>query len=316
MSKTTEGKRTKTASSEVSEDHPGESDIQHPQPFSAFQRWMKKLMQLLGLRKDSTLGESFAELIEEHEEEGEVLSLEERTMITNVIGFKDLHVENVMVPRSDIIAVPEDITLPELRELVLEKEHTRMPVYQGSLDDVLGFIHIKDFIRFLGADVTFAIKDIIRDILVVPPSMPVIDLLLKMRALRVHMALVVDEHGGTDGLVTIEDLVEEIVGEIEDEHDTEEEVAIKKVANNMLDVSARVKIDELEPIINMKLVENIEDIDFETLGGLIFSLAGRVPEVGETIAHPNGVEFEVIEADPRRIKRVLVRNIPRKVSVG
>lgn len=283
---------------------------------SAFQRWMKKLLQLLGLRRDSTLEESVAELIEEHEEEGEPLSIEERAMITNVIGFKDLHVEDVMVPRSDIVAVSDDILLSDLRAIILEKEHTRMPVYHDSLDEVLGFIHIKDFIRYLGEDIAFAIKDIVRNILVVPPSMPVIDLLMKMRSSRVHIALVVDEHGGTDGLVTIEDLVEEIVGEIEDEHDTEEEISIKEVSQTVLDVSARVKIEELEPIIQTKLVEDIEEVDFETVGGLIFSLAGKVPEIGETIDHPCGIQFEVTEADPRRIKRVLVKNISQHRAVA
>lgn len=299
-----------TASSEAPDDHPGGSEpAAYPAPSSAFHRWIKKWLQLLGMRRESTLEESVAELIEEHESEGEPLSMEERTMITNVIGFKDLDVEDVMVPRSDIVAVQDDITLVDLRTLILEKEHTRMPVYHESLDDILGFIHIKDFIRYLGTDTEFSVKDIIRNILVVPPSMPVIDLLVKMRASRVHMALVVDEHGGTDGLVTIEDLMEEIVGEIEDEHDTEEEeFTVKEMADSTLDVSARMKIEELESKLNMKLVDDIEDVDFETVGGLIFSLAGKVPEVGETIDHPSGLQFEVTEADPRRIKRVLIKH--------
>lgn len=287
----------------VSSEEPG-SGKPRPIPFKKF---IKNLLCTLRLRRDSSFDESVAELIEEQDTEGTPLHPEERTILTNIIGFKQLRLEDVMVPRSDIAAIGDDISLEDLRKVVIDKEHTRMPVYHETLDNIRGFIHTKDLIRYLGAEIPFSISEILREIPVVPPSMLVIDLLMKMRASRVHIAMVVDEHGGTDGLVTIEDLVEEIVGEIEDEHDTHPEQAVKVVAEGRWEIIARLPIEDLEKELGMAFVTAEEKNDFDTVGGLIFALAGRIPATGEIISHPSGVQFKILEAEPRRVKKVLVQ---------
>jgi len=188
-----------------------------------------------------------------------------------------------------------------------------MPVFRGALDDAIGMIHIKDVLAWHGRDSEFSLRDIVRKVLFVPPSMQVLELLLEMRATRCHMALVVDEYGGIDGLVTIEDLVEEIVGEIEDEHDRTEEPIMADDPNGTLIADARVTIEMLEERLGV-LASDEEREDFDTLGGLVFSLAGRVPIRGELISHPSGLEFEILDADPRRIKRLRLREIDKIIN--
>ncbi|MDR3500732.1 MAG: hemolysin family protein [Parvibaculum sp.] len=266
---------------------------------------------------DPTLRESLEEALEGRDEEGRGLTPEERHMLVNILSFGELRVDDVMVPRADVIAVDESDALEEVLRLYRLSNHSRMPIYRETLDDPTGMVHIKDVIQFLipseepGAEPkVFDLKAIRRDLLFVPPSMPALDLLVKMQATRIHLALVIDEYGGTDGLVSIEDLVEEIVGEIEDEHDTDEAPALTRREDGTIDADARAPIEELEAMLDMKLVDEESEDDVDTLGGLVFSLVGRVPLRGELIKHPSGLEFEVRDADPRRLKKLRIRNVP------
>ena len=242
----------------------------------------------------------------------EGLSVERRDMLERVLKFDSIAVEDVMIPRADIVAIDEDISVTELLRVFSEAGHSRLPVYRGDLDDPRGMIHIKDLVGIL-ADPSEAenkhcpLADIVRKLLYVPPSMPVTDLLLKMQARRIHMALVIDEFGGTDGLVTIEDLVEQIVGEIRDEHDDEDDPVLRAKDGNSWLANARVPLEDLEQETGLSLA--VEEDDIDTLGGLVFFLAGHIPARGEIIRHSAGLEFEVIEADPRRIRKLLIRRI-------
>lgn len=272
--------------------------------------FFKKVASLFGiapgLRGGNSLEKEVAELIEEHDPDGVQVGSEEREMLHNVLSLRDVKVHDVMVPRTDIVAVEKNIRIDELQKAVIEKEHTRMPVYAGSLDNVIGFLHIKDLIAILGTRKKFDMDEVLREILFVPPSMKILDLLVKMRSKRVHMALVLDEYGGTDGLVTMEDLMEEIVGEIEDEHDEIDKHEIKKIDDHTIEVSARITIEELEERLDKKLKSADDPNDYDTLGGLVFFMLGKVPEQGEVVNHPCGLQFKIIEADPRRINRLTV----------
>ncbi len=268
------------------------------------------------LRRDdpeAKLRESLEETIEGIIEEGETPPLEigaqERVLIRNIFKLRERSAYDVMVPRADIVAVPYDVTLPALVEIIRREAHSRYPVHRGSLDDIAGMIHIKDVLAYWGADKEFAIDDVMRKLLFVAPSMRVLDLLLEMRKTRLHMALVVDEFGGIDGLVSIEDLVESIVGEIEDEHDTDESPGVQKLPDGAWLVDARVPLAEFEESIGTMRTGEEKDADIDTVGGLVVSMVGRVPARGEVLAHPSGVEFEVVDADPRRLKRLRVRRI-------
>jgi len=265
--------------------------------------WFKK--NLLGKSGDNSLKTELEEIIQEHEEAGDTAP-EDNMILRNVLKFSDVRVTEVMTPSSDIDAVPIDISLENLKTLVAEMEHTRLPVYRNNLDDVIGFLHIKDLIKFWVQGGNFSLEAILRELIYVPPSMKIIDLLEKMKLERTHMALVVDEYGGTDGLLTIEDLVEEIVGEIEDEYDEEEVSGIKKLSANIFEVMARVEIAELEEEFGMDIYSEDSKEDFHTIGGLIFTFLGKVPEIGEELEHPSGLKFKVLQADNRRIEKVEV----------
>lgn len=240
--------------------------------------------------------------------------------LLNAQALDTLRVADVMVPRADIIAVELDTPLGELARTFAEAAHSRLPVYRETLDDPVGVVHIKDVIPRLAGDEKgdrpqdwasqAILTDIRRPLLYVPPSMRATDLLLRMQSRRMHMALVVDEFGGTDGLVTLEDLLEPIVGDIDDEHDDDEGPAIRARGPEMWEADARASIDELESILGREIATVEEDEDVETLGGLVFMLAGRVPERGEVIRHSAGLDFEVLDSDPRRIKRLRVRPAP------
>lgn len=261
-----------------------------------------------------------------------VLSPKERTMLRNVLSLRDLRVEDVMVPRADIDAVEVDVSIGELLQEFREAGHSRMPVYREGLDDPAGMVHIKDLLGhitqhalgpsengkaaelhpgdnpFDKVDFTTPLNrtGLVRQVLYVPPSMPAGDLLVKMQATRVHLAIVVDEYGGTDGLVSIEDLVEEIVGDIEDEHDEESVAMIEATPDGGFIADARAPIEEVQALIGdeIDLGEYIEEVD--TLAGLVFNQAGHVPVRGELVPFENGFEFEILDADPRRIKRVRI----------
>jgi magnesium and cobalt transporter len=276
---------------------------------SSLARWASNLMALIR-GKEPSLRESLEDVIEEHGDDKGDMTSEERLMLLNIVSLRELDISDVMVPRADIVAIDIDTPFDDMVQVFKQATHSRLPLFRGTLDDVIGMVHIKDVVGALageGADKAPRIADIKRRVLFVPPSMEVIDLLLNMRVNRIHMALVIDEYGGTDGLVTIEDLIEQIVGEIEDEHDEQAGPLIKQRADGVLDVDARAPVVDLEAVINVDVLPDDRDEEVDTVGGLVFTLAGRVPVRGEVIAHESGIEFEVIEADARRLKRLRVR---------
>jgi CBS domain containing-hemolysin-like protein len=267
---------------------------------------------------NGSLRETLEELIEKEEQEEpepEPVEAEERALIANLLKFRRLTAEDVMVPRADIVAVDVGTGRPDLIALVKRTYHSRLPVYREGLDDVLGMVHIKDVLAATAQRRKFELRRILRKVLFVAPSMRLVDVLWEMQRSHVHMALVIDEYGGVDGLVTIEDLVEQIVGEIEDEFDVNEGPKLLTESEGTLKADARATIEEFEQLVG-PVVGGEEREEIDTLGGLVFSLAGRVPSRGELIGHPSGIEFEVLEADPRRIKRLRVRNLPRRTSSG
>lgn len=231
-----------------------------------------------------------------------------------VANLRRLRVDDVSVPRAEIVSAPADIALPDLVATFRDSGLTRLPVYEGTLDNPIGMVHLKDVALshgFNGGGGAFDLRNLLRPLLYAPPSMPISVLLQKMQAERRHMALVIDEYGGVDGLVTIEDLIEQIVGEIADEHDLEEEQNWVEEKPGVYLALARTPLEELEAEIGMNLVDEDDEEEIDTLGGLVFLLSGRVPARGEVIPHPKGPEFEVVEADPRRIKRLRVRVTPQ-----
>lgn len=216
----------------------------------------------------------------------------------------------------EIVSVPSDVSLDELIGVFRQSGLTRLPVYDGTLDEPIGFVHLKDIALgygFNGDSGDFTLSEILRPLLFVPASMPIGVLLTKMQADRIHMALVIDEYGGVDGLLTIEDLIEQVIGEIEDEHDIEEAQPWLREEDGAFLALARAPLEEFETEIGLDLVDDDEEEDVDTLGGLVFLLSGRVPARGEVVPHPSGIEFEVIDADPRRIKRLRVR-MPKEAA--
>ena len=275
---------------------------------------IKRLMQILRGENASSaaMRESLEEVIEESDRKEPALSQQERVMLANLLSFGELKVSDVMLPRAQIVAADEDTPLAELMSLFREAKHSRLPVYRENLDDPTGLVHVKDVLTLLepnGANdyrlTSAKVARIRRPILFVPPSMRALDLLLKMQASHTHLALVIDEYGGTDGLVSIEDIIEEIVGDIADEHD-EEAPALKRDEDGFV-ADARVELEDFKTETGVDLATSEADENVDSLGGLVASLVGRVPQRGEIIAHPSGYEFEVLEADPRRIKRLRIR---------
>jgi CBS domain containing-hemolysin-like protein len=289
--------------------------------------WFERLLGRLGIGEEPDLRELIEDALARAKSTGQSLSTQERTMLRNILRFGKLTVSDVMVPRADIIAVEDTISIDLLMRVFQEAEHSRLPVYHETLDDPRGMIHIRDLMSWITAQAEIADTTdlmlgsvdlnlgvgtigITRDILYVPGSMSGLDLLLKMQTTRLHLALVVDEYGGTDGLVSIEDLVEEVVGEIDDEHDVDEEPMLIDDPKSGLIADARTPIQELQLHIGETLITAEQEEDIDTLGGLVFSLAGRIPSRGELVKHPSGIEFEVLEADPRRITKLRVHKPP------
>lgn len=264
---------------------------------------------------DHDLRGSLEEVLEGHEDEGGDLEPEQREMLLNILSFGELQVDDVMVPRADIVAIEASLPLTEVVASFRSAKHSRLPIYRETLDDIIGFVHIKDVIDFWDDDDNGSIAGVMRQVLIVPPSMPVLDLLARMRSTRIHLAIVVDEYGGTDGLVTIEDVVEEIVGEIEDEHDDVEQPMIVEHDDGSFEADARTEIAEFEAQFDVDLLPDDLDAEIDTLGGLLFSMMGRVPRRGDKVRHDCGLEFEVTEADPRRISRLRVRRVPAVANV-
>ncbi|MEO5372815.1 MAG: hemolysin family protein [Alphaproteobacteria bacterium] len=272
----------------------------------AISRWLKELMK--SRSGESSVREAIEEIIEERGEETPIDS-HERLLLGNILHMRDVTAHDVMVPRADIVSVDVATPIEQVIDMMARQGHSRMPVYRGTLDDVLGMIHIKDVVAVVATRRPVVLQHLLRRILFVAPSIRVLDLMLEMRLKRTHMALVVDEYGGIDGLVTIEDLVEEIVGEIEDEHDTDVEPEFIIRPDGTAEADARVPVEAFEERVGQVLSED-EREDTDTLGGLIFYLAGRVPTRGELITHSSGIEFQVMDADPRRVRRLRLRNLP------
>ncbi|WP_242662354.1 hemolysin family protein [Teichococcus deserti] len=235
------------------------------------------------------------------------LDAQERALLTNVLKLRGKTASDVMVPRADIVAMPEDLTLDQAIRLIQREGHSRFPIYRSQLDEIVGMVHIKDVFASVGREAPFSMAAVLRKPLFVVPSVPVLDLLLQMRQARMHLALVVDEYGGIDGLVTIEDLVETITGDISDEHDEVAAPQLVERTDGLIDLDARTPIELFEEKLGAVLTEDEREQDIDTVGGLVFTLAGRVPAKGELVSHASGLEFRVLEADPRRIRRLRVR---------
>ena len=280
-----------------------------------FRLWLRALFARMG--GEPTLRDTLEEIIEEAGEgDGDEngngpISDDERVMLANILKQRHLTAYDIMIPRANIVAVDVRTGLDELIHIMTKAGHSRVPVYRETLDEVLGLVHIKDLVSHVGKANRFDLSAIVRPVQFVAPAMRVLDLLLEMRQSRVHMALVVDEFGGIDGLITIEDLVEEIVGEIEDEYDVDQGPRLVFQRDGTLVADSRATIEEFEALVGAVLSEEEREEDIDTLGGLVFALADRVPTRGELVEHPqSGICFEVLEADPRRIKRLRVRNLP------
>lgn len=278
-----------------------------PETGSGFRNFWRNLIG--GRNGADNLRDTIEELIELEDEGGDA-NAEELTLFRNVLSVRDVTVDDVMVPRADVKAVDVETTIADVAKVMSACGHSRLPVYRERLDDVIGMVHIKDLLACWEEDQAMGITKIVRKPLFVAPSMPVLELLLQMRVQRLHMALVVDEFGGIDGLVTIEDLVEEIIGEIEDEHDEDTGPGLVRKGADVIDVDARLRIEDFEAEAGPILTDDERDEDVDTMGGLVFYLAGRVPGRGEVIGHESGIEFEILEADPRRIRRIRATRIP------
>ncbi|CAH1678748.1 Magnesium and cobalt efflux protein CorC [Hyphomicrobiales bacterium] len=296
----------------------------HREPPS--ERWIDRLLAGIGLRNTPSIREGLADALEITGPGGD-FNAQERSLLKNVLDLREMRVDDAMVPRSDIVAIHAEASLAEVLNLFRTAGHSRIPVYGETLDDPRGMVHIRDFVDYLASrteaqapsrakiamvrlaidlSAPLASAKILRPVLFVPPSMPAMDLLVKMQATRTHMALVIDEYGGTDGLVSMEDLVEMIVGDISDEHDDDEDPQIEASEGDTFIVDARAGLEEVSIAIGIDLeaADTAEDVD--TIGGLIVTMAGRVPTQGETVDGPEQLTFEVLDADPRRVKRVRI----------
>jgi len=292
--------------------------------------WFERLLQTFGLGEEPDLRELIEDALARSK--SDTLSSQERSMLRRILRLGTLTIEDVMVPRADIIAVDDTISVADLMGVFRQAEHSRVPVYHETLDDPRGMVHIRDLMSWITSEAeackegslnlgkvdlgrNIASINILREILYVPGSMSVLDLLLKMQTTRLHLALVVDEYGGTDGLVSIEDLVEEVVGDIADEHDVEDEPLIKSDPRLGLVADARTPISDLEKHLGLELASEEQEEEVDTLGGLVFAIAGRIPARGELVQHPGGIEFEVLDADPRRIKKLRI-HLPPAAETG
>jgi magnesium and cobalt transporter len=268
---------------------------------------IKRVLRAMGLLPNgNTVRDTLEELIEDEGGDTVEIDSHERTLIRNVLGLRDISARDVMVPRADIVAVDVGTPVQDLVSQMVEAAHSRLPVYRETLDDTIGMVHIKDVLARLDSTQPATISELVREALFVSPTIRALDLLQEMRLNRRHLALVVDEFGGIDGLITIEDLVEEIVGEIIDEHDVEEGPKIVAESDGTAIADARATVEELESIFG-RVLNDTEREEVDTVAGLIFAVTGRIAKRGEIIRHESGLEFEVIDADPRRVKSVRIR---------
>jgi len=285
------------------------SDDTNTSFFQRLRSWLS-----IGNSDTGSVRDVIEELIEDQPDTEDAIDEHERALLSNVLKQRHATVERIMVPRSDIISVEVETPVVDVVALLVDQGHSRVPVYRGSLDEVVGMVHIKDLAgAILGenssVEAASNLSKVMRRVIFAAPNARVLDLLLEMRMKRTHMAMVVDEYGGIDGLVTIEDLVEQIIGDIADEHDEDTDLELTNRADGTVLADARVTLEDF--VARFGVVFTDEEMnEFDTLGGLVFRLAGRVPSLGELVTHENGVEFEIADADPRRIRRLRIRNIP------
>ena len=278
-----------------------------PSRLSTAVRWFR---DKVGGRTEGTIKEMLEEALGDESGEHSTISAEEKSLLKNMINFGELTANDVMIPRPDIMGIRRDVSLEDLKKHVIEIGHTRIPVFDDSLDSIEGFIHVKDLFPALAREEKFDITKLLRTILFIPPSMRIVDLLLKMRVSGCHIAIVVDEYGGTDGLVTMEDLFEELVGEIQDEHDdTNTQSQLKWMGDHLLEVDARISVEQLQEALGEPLQDEKSSSEIDTLGGFIIQQLGRVPVRGEVILLKPTLKAEIIAADPRRIRLVRLTRI-------
>lgn len=277
---------------------------------------ISSLRQLLGKTRENghdRLREAIEEAIEQNASDFEDTdsnpgSEQERLLITNILRLRDLSALDVMIPRADIAALDINAGTDELMQLFASQQNTRIPIYDETLDNLIGTVHIKDYVTKLASKKPFTIRSLIRDVPIISPAMSALDLLLYFQKNGRHMAMVVDEYGGIDGLATIADVIEAIIGEIEDEYQNSKDPVINANADGTLTADARTDIEDFEKQFGTILNEE-EREDIDTLAGLVFTMAGRVPGRGEILTHESGVEFEILDADPRRINRIIIRHV-------
>lgn len=295
----------------------GGSEQKYQKPSSDYpveeESLLARLKNMVVKPKNDTdsLREALEEYIEELDEKKEIPSIaaHEKALITNVLKLRNTTVTDVMIPRADIAAIEVNATQQTLMELLAEKQFSRIPVFRETMDDILGTVHIKDILSVVAAGKELHLQSLIRPVPIVSPSLPVLDLLLKMQSDKKHMVLVVDEYGGIDGLATIGDVIEAIVGEFDDEFDTDIAPRMIRKADGSIIADARLDIEEFEDVYGEILTEE-EREEVDTLGGLVFYTASRIPARGEVITHESGMVFEILDADQRRINTLRIRNIP------
>jgi len=275
-------------------------------------KFINKLKFFLKKKNNNKLQNKFENLLNKRLKQKKPLKINEEKIISNVFQLPEKLINDIMIPRTDIISVDTNVNINKFVQIIGRTSHSRYPVFDKSRDNIIGMIHIKDVISCWKNKKIRNIKKLVRQILFTPDSINILDLLLKMRTSHIHMAIIVDEHGGVDGLVTIEDLVEEIVGEIKDEHEAQKENKnnIKGLIKDdgSIKISARMLIEDFEKKYGNIFSDKKDISDIDTMGGLVFHIFGRIPLKGEVIKHSNGCEFEILDADSRRIRTILVRN--------
>jgi len=269
------------------------------------ERATKFFKRVFGIKSHASFEESVSELIREHDEDNSVHE-EEKTILQNIITFGELEGGDIMLPRTDIIAVPANIRLEDLKQVFLKHGHSRIPIFNGSIDHIIGFVHLKDFFRNIVSKDRYNLKEITRELIFVPSTIKVPDLLTRMKNSSVHIAIVLDEYGGTDGLLTIEDIVEEVLGEIKDEYDDEEPDNSIRQEEDGIVIDAKARVSEVGKALKIKFPE--DNVEFDTLGGFIITYLGRIPLKGEKFSHPLGLTMEITDADNRKIKFVKILN--------
>ncbi len=289
------------------------SPEQEEGPLQGLRNWLR---QLRGEPEHApSLHAALADMLAEHDA-NQPIDPQERTLLLNILKLHEHTAADIMVPRVDIVALDVDTPFATAVRQIVEWGHSRIPVYHETLDDVQGMIHIKDLLPYAVDGRPIALKEIARKLLFVAPTMPLLDLLLQMRLARIHMAIVVDEFGGTDGLVTIEDVIEEIVGDIKDEHDDADQPKLVLRSDGSMLALGRTPLSALADHVTGPLVPPGMEESVTTLGGLVVALAGRVPARGEIVQHPLGFDFEILDADPRRVKRLRLRGLTKTAAHG